>query len=87
MLAHVRSPRTLAHTALRLSHASKNNVPLLNGTLEDLRSVFVRMFRWDTVDVLQLERRDFVVLRKVVMLTPVYSNFVVLIYNPMMRLL
>lgn len=51
-----------------VSHASKN-VPLLAGPPEDLRGVFVRQFRWGTVDVLSPEHCDYAALRTAVLST------------------
>ncbi|KAF9013263.1 Septin-domain-containing protein [Cyathus striatus] len=49
-------------------HSSKH-VPFLNGPPEDFKGVFIRRFRWGTVDVLDPNHCDFAALRTAVLST------------------
>jgi hypothetical protein len=49
--------------------STSRHAPLLAGPPEDLRGVFVRRFRWGTIDVLSPEHCDFAALRTTVLST------------------
>ncbi|KAF7987098.1 hypothetical protein HWV62_279 [Athelia sp. TMB] len=50
-------------------HAAARNPAYLNGPPDDLRGVFIRKFRWGTVDVLDPNHCDFAALRTAVLST------------------
>lgn len=52
-----------------VSAAGSKNIPYLQGPPEDLKGVFVRKFRWGTIDVLNPTHCDFAALRTVVLST------------------
>lgn len=60
---HERSPLTLPSTN------SSRNLPYLQGPPADLKGIFVRKFRWGTVDVLDPNHCDFAALRTAVLST------------------
>jgi hypothetical protein len=47
----------------------QSNLPYLDGPPADLRGVFVRKFRWGTIDVLNPDHCDFAALRTAVLST------------------
>ncbi|KAF8631049.1 hypothetical protein AX15_002657 [Amanita polypyramis BW_CC] len=52
-----------------VSTTGSKNIPYLHGSPEDLKGVFVRRFRWGTIDVLDPTHCDFATLRTVVLST------------------
>lgn len=66
--------------------ASKH-APYLDGPPADLRGVFIRKFRWGTVDVLSPEHCDFAALRTAVLLTHMKASLVFLLFVPLKQCL
>ncbi|KAJ2921059.1 hypothetical protein H1R20_g16034, partial [Candolleomyces eurysporus] len=48
---------------------SLKNVPFLSGPPEDLKGVFIRKYRWGTIDVLDPKHCDFAAMRTAIMST------------------
>lgn len=63
------SPSDDGHSVTSPTSLSSRNAPFLNGPPANLRGVFVRKFRWGTVDVLDPEHCDFAALRTAVLST------------------
>ncbi len=62
-------PGSIVHSPVSPTLGATRNLAFLSGPPADLRGVFVRKFRWGTVDVLSPEHCDFAALRTAVLST------------------